>query len=167
MIQTAFAHADSLWKDPMCCQKPNDYPLITISAFAGVETLQYIAELHLETHRLLRQLSCQCPPNNLIGIPSIEGMEFLKVDEIIRCEGLQRLTKVYTGSGAIISSYNIGEFSRMLCSHGFFLPHKSHLINLQYLRSYHQEGSITLRDGAHVPLARRRKDAFFERVRHL
>jgi two-component system, LytTR family, response regulator len=119
----------------------------------------------LKCRQLLAQLHCQSPPNNLIGIPTMEGAEFLKVGEIIRCEGLQRLTKVYTERGVIISSYNIGEFGKLLCPYGFFAPHKSHLINLQYLLRYHVEGSITLRDGSRVPLARRRRGAFLEGVR--
>lgn len=105
---------------------------------------------------------------NIVGIPTLEGIEFLKSEEIIRCEGLQRLTKVFTTeTTTIISSYNIGEFGKLLCSSGFFAPHKSHLINLQYLRRYSVDGTITLRDGACVPLARRRKEAFLKWVRHL
>lgn len=104
---------------------------------------------------------------SLIGIPTIDGLEFLKAKEIIRCEGLQRLTKVFTAGGTIISSYNIGEFCKLLGPYGFFSPHKSHLINLQYLRSYQIGGVITLRDGSQAPLARRRREAFLERVLHL
>lgn len=104
---------------------------------------------------------------NLVGIPTIEGMEFLKPKEIIRCEGMQRLTKVFTECGAILSSYNIGEFCRLLRPFGFFSPHKSHLVNLHYLRRYHAEGAITLRDGSRVPLARRKREAFLEKVKHL
>lgn len=109
----------------------------------------------------------QREPLTFVGIPTIDGMEFLKVEEIIRCEGLRRLTKLHLEGRAIISSYNIGEFGKLLGPCGFFAPHKSHLINLQYLRSYHVDGTIILRDGACVPLARRRKEAFLRRVRHL
>ncbi len=115
-----------------------------------------------------RQLPCLKPKAaGLFGIPTIGGMEFLKAKEIIRCEGMQRLTKVYTVEGVLLSSYNIGEFCRLLCHCDFFSPHKSHLINLQFLRSYNHDGVITLRDGSQAPLARRRKQAFLERVRHL
>ncbi|NUQ22330.1 MAG: LytTR family transcriptional regulator [Saprospiraceae bacterium] len=106
-------------------------------------------------------------PPKLVGIPTMDGMEFLKVEDIIRCEGLRQFTKVHIKSEAIISSYNIGEFVRLLDPYGFFAPHKSHLINLQYLRSYHIGGTITLCDGACVPLARRRKEAFLRRIRHI
>lgn len=124
-----------------------------------------VHDLHLPG---LFPLPCvQRHTSSLVGIPTIDGLEFLKAKEIIRCEGMQRLTRVFTAGDTITSSYNIGEFCKLLCSYGFFSPHKSHLINLQYLRSYRIDGVIILRDGSHVPLARRRREAFLERVRHL
>jgi len=118
--------------------------------------------------QLLAQLHRQSPPNNLVGIPTMEGMEFLKIDEIIRCEGLHQFTRVVITEGpGIISSYNIGKFGELLLPYGFFAPHKSHLINLQHLRKYTVEGTILMRDGSVAPVSRRRRGAFLERVRHL
>jgi two-component system, LytTR family, response regulator len=121
-----------------------------------------------QSRQLLEQLSCQCAPNQLIGIPTLEGLEFVPAREIIRCEGMQRLTKVFTAENkAIISAYNIGEFGKILEPYGFFSPHKSHLVNLQYLKNYRTDGTLVMCDGSMVPVARRRKDQFLERVRHL
>lgn len=88
----------------------------------------------------------------------------MKGEEIIRCEGMQRLTKVITADGSIISSYNIGEFCILLKGWGFFLSPKSHLINLNFLRNYDTEGVFTLRDESSVPLARRRREAFMAQI---
>lgn len=121
----------------------------------------------LRNRQMLEQLFCQCPHNQLIGIPTLEGFEFIPAQDIVRCEGMQRLTKVFTVDSTVLSSYNIGEFCRILYDFGFFSPHKSHLVNLQYLRKYCTDGTITLRDGSVVPLARRRREAFLERVKHL
>lgn len=121
-----------------------------------------------QSRQLLEVLFCQCPSNQLIGIPTMEGLEFVQAREIIRCEGMQRLTKVFTtGKNTIVSAYNIGEFSKILQPYGFFAPHKSHLINLQYLKNYRMDGTIIMCDGALVPVARRRKGPFLEQVRHL
>lgn len=123
--------------------------------------------LSKEHPRLLKQPANSYSYGSLIGIPTDKGMEFLKAEEIIRCEGCHRCTKVFTEFGEIISAYNVGEFGKLLCASGFFACHKSHLINLRYLRSYCTEGIITLRDGSRVPLARRRREAFLEQVQHL
>lgn len=121
-----------------------------------------------ESRRLLNRLVQQFPPNNLIGVPTMEGIEFLKIVDISRCEGLQRFTKVVATEGrSIISSYNIGKFNKLLRPYGFFSPHKSHLINLQHLCRYSHEGTIVMQDGSSVPVSRRRKALFLNQVRRL
>ncbi len=132
-----------------------------------IRIIQWKKEL-LETKKMLHQLRDLVKPNGRIGIPTMDGMVFLKTKEILRCEGLHRFTKVFTINGtSIISSYNIGEFCKFLCDYSFFATHKSHLINLQHIIKYETEGSILMRDGSHVPISRRRKSQFLEYVRHI
>ncbi len=104
----------------------------------------------------------------IIGIPTIEGFEFVSIKSIIRCEGLRRYTRVITREKKdIISSYNLGEFIKKLEAHHFFSPHKSHLINLAYLRKFLREGTIILSDGTPIPVSKRRKCAFLRCIEHL
>lgn len=127
-----------------------------------------LKQQQLEISSKLQRLSHQYPPDNLIGIPDMDGIVFLKAGEIVRCEALQRFTRVVTIDGAnIISSYNIGQFSKLLSCFGFFSPHKSHLINLLHLRKFHVEGTIHMRDGSTVPVSRRRRSTFLKRIKHL
>lgn len=103
-----------------------------------------------------------------IGIPSVDGYEFIKISDIVRCEGLQKCTRVIlSNKNNIISSYNIGEFRKKLEPYGFFATHKSHLINLNAVQKYHKEGSITMIDHSTVPVSRRRKSDFLGVVLHL
>ena len=105
---------------------------------------------------------------DIIGIPTIEGFEFIPIKNIIRCEGLRRYTSVITTDKSdIISSYNIGKFINMLEPYSFFSPHKSHLINLTYVRKYYREGSLILTDGSRVPVSKRRKCKFLQCIKHL
>jgi two-component system LytT family response regulator len=117
---------------------------------------------------LLQKLLHEKHTGELIGIPTIEGYEFIFSHEIIRCEGLQKCTRVVTTTKTdIISSYNIGEFRKLLEPYHFFSPHKSHLINLAYLKKYRRDGTIILRDNANVPVSKRKKSEFLELVVHL
>ena len=105
------------------------------------------------------------PSGELLGIPTMDGYEFLAIADIVRCEGLQKCTRVITGTRSnIVSSYNLGEFCRILEPHGFFAIHKSHLVNLNKILRYCRSGYITMQDGSHVPLARRRRKEFLELV---
>lgn len=106
--------------------------------------------------------------NALVGIPNIEGFDFVFVKEIIRCEGLQKCTRIITTSKTdIISSYNIGEFRKLLEPYHFFSPHKSHLINLAFIKKYKREGTILLQDNSSIPVSKRKKNEFLELVIHL
>ncbi|MEM9544993.1 MAG: LytTR family DNA-binding domain-containing protein [Bacteroidota bacterium] len=107
-------------------------------------------------------------PKDVIGIPTMEGFEYLKIDSIIRCEGLQRCTRVVSeGRSDIISAYPIGHFKSLLQGHFFYLSHRSHLINLQKVIRYSREGYIFLSNSSKVPLARRNKAEFISQWRHI
>jgi two-component system LytT family response regulator len=103
--------------------------------------------------------------NNRIGIPTEAGLEFIPTEDIIRCEGYQKYTKVFTLKHRdILSSYNIGEFRKLLEEYGFFAPHRSHLINLNHIERYDREGTVTMVDQSHVPVSRRKKQEFMEKL---
>ncbi len=103
---------------------------------------------------------------DLIGVPTIEGYEFIAIQNILRCEGLQKCTRVVTKDKTdIVSSYNLGEFRKLLEPYEFFSPHKSYLINLYHLKKYHKEGSIYMVDGGCVPVSKRLKKAFLEKIK--
>ncbi|TSE10399.1 LytR/AlgR family response regulator transcription factor [Aquimarina algiphila] len=103
---------------------------------------------------------------DIIGIPTLEGYEFLPIENIICCQGMQKCTKLITNNESnLISSYNIGEFVKLLQPFGFFSTHKSFLINLSKIRKYYKEGSIIMNSGHHIPLARRRKELFLQSIK--
>jgi two-component system LytT family response regulator len=105
---------------------------------------------------------------NLVGIPTMEGIEFIYATDIIRCEGLQKCTRIITiRKNNMISSYSIGEFRKLLDANGFFSCHKSHLINLVHVRKLTREGFIYLIDNIPVPLARRKRLEFLGNLKHL
>lgn len=118
-----------------------------------------------ENHKKDEQLSNQKPPGNLIGIPTFEGFDFITTGDIIRCEGMQKCTRIILKhKKELISSYNIGEFIKLLEPYQFFSPHKSHLINLIHLKKYFKEGSIKMTDGSCIPVSKRRKSLFLNKM---
>ncbi len=121
-----------------------------------------------ENLRLIENLVKFHPQREIIGIPIIEGYEFIAVEAIIRCEGLQKCTRITTKeNGSFVSSYNLGEFRRLLEPYGFFITHRSFLINLQHIKRYHKEGTIVMTDDSIIPLARRRKEEFLKHIRKI
>ena len=118
---------------------------------------------YAEELKINEQLSNQKPPGNLIGIPTFEGFDFIAIADIIRCEGMQKCTRIIIkDKEELISSYNIGEFIKLLEPFQFFSTHKSHLINLIHLKKYYKEGTIKMTDGSCIPVSKRRKSLFLK-----
>ena len=102
-----------------------------------------------------------------IALPTIDGLLFIKISDIIRCEANGSYTKIFLqNKEMILVSRNLKEYEEMLSDKGFFRIHESHLINLSYLKKYIKGdgGQVVLTDGAVLDVARRRKDDFLKIV---
>jgi len=100
-----------------------------------------------------------------IAIPGAGSYDFINVNDVIRCQGWNKYTKIFLSSGeVIISSYNIGIFNDFFSKYNFFVCHKSHLINLKHVQKYYKKGILIMSDDEQIPLARRRKEEFLKLV---
>ena len=102
-----------------------------------------------------------------IAIPSQKGISFIKKEKIIRFEGVDGYTRIFTiDEKPFLSSYSIGKFHKLL-GDDFFLCHKSHLINLSYVQSLLKEGTIEMIDNSTIACARTKRNELFERMKQL
>ncbi len=107
---------------------------------------------------------------NRIGIPTPDGYEFLKIENIVRCESDRNYTQVIKHDGKVlVSSYTLKEFDNLLTEMGFFRIHKSHLINLNHIvRFSKKDGNVVVTtDNATVPVSRNKKDEFLNVIKVL
>lgn len=129
--------------------------------------------INLALHRIEKRKEENIVENSfnspaVIGVPTMEGYEFLTIENIIRCESYLKCTRIITTNGTnIISSYNIGQFFSALEKHGFYAPHQSYLINLAKVKTYLKEGTIIMHDNSAIPVSRRRRHDFLSRIPHL
>ncbi|BDS12291.1 LytR/AlgR family response regulator transcription factor [Aureispira anguillae] len=104
--------------------------------------------------------------NKKITLPTQEGLEFVKISDIIHCEGSGGYTKIYTLEKKILfSSLSIGHFGKLLENQEFYLVHKSHLINLSHINKYLNEGYVVLTHGHKIPVSRGKRKAFILKIR--
>jgi len=100
-----------------------------------------------------------------VAIPGSNFIDFIAISDIVRCEGWNKYTKIHTiDQNVIVSSYNIGVFKDMFEPYDFYSTHKSHTVNKNYIKKYLKEGIIIMMDDSEVPLARRRKEEFTEKI---
>jgi len=106
-------------------------------------------------------------PLNRIALPTLEGLEFVIVKDIIRLESDSNYTTFFlTGSRKIVSSKTMKEYEELLEEHSFIRIHNSHIINTEHLNKYIKGdgGYVVMSDKSTVPVSRSRKDDFISRL---
>jgi two-component system, LytTR family, response regulator len=105
-----------------------------------------------------------------IVLAEIDGFQIVDVDNIIRCEADGNYTNFYLKDNRkIVVSKILKEYEEMLSEFRFIRPHKSHLINLNFVKSVLKIDGFTLEmiDGSHIPISRRKRDQIMEMLSHL
>lgn len=96
-----------------------------------------------------------------IALSTSDGIHLFNINEIIRCAAEDNYTTFYLKSGkTILISKTLKEYEDMLSGHGFERIHQSHLINLDYLKSYIKKdgGYVIMADNSHLPISQRKKE---------
>ena len=118
------------------------------------------------TH-LIENLNNHNHKNHKIGIPTQEGLIFIKVDDILYCTADRSYTYVQLkNQRKIIATRKIKEFENLLTQHDFFRIHRSHLINLNYIEKYYKGagGYVIMSNGQSIDVSRRKKEGFLEQL---
>ena len=109
------------------------------------------------------------PENKLkkVGIPDGDGLVFINLSEIIRCDSDGNYTYfLLTNGKKIIASRTLGEYEQMFNEDNFFRVHRSHLINLEHVKKYikGEGGYVVMTDNSQVEVSRRNKNDFLEKL---
>lgn len=100
---------------------------------------------------------------NKIVLPSLEGLHFIDVDDIIWCEAKSNYTYFYIyGAENILVSKSLKMYEEILADKAFFRTSRSSLININHVVhcSNHKKMEITMKDGSIILLSERRKASF-------
>lgn len=146
-----------------------DYLLKPINIKELVEAVQKVQNKHNKNFTkerlelLVKNLSPRDSKYDKIVLPTLDGLSFVRVNDIIRCESEDNYTAFYFTDGKKnVVSKTIKYFEDMLEEHQFFRIHRSHIINLNYIAKYIKGdgGYVEMTDGSSVIVSRRKKDAF-------
>jgi len=110
------------------------------------------------------------PEPRKIVLHTFEGMHVVETADIIRCQSDDCYTNFYLNSGKrIIVSKTLKEIEEQLTGKDFIRPHKSHLINLQYIKTVvrNDGGYIIMKDGTEIPISRRKKEMVMDIINKL
>jgi two-component system, LytTR family, response regulator len=102
------------------------------------------------------------PEKQQVILPTMEGFEVVRIDEVVRLKGNGNFTDLYLTNGTKkMACRFLKHFAEMLPL-PFLRVHKSHIVNLDFVKLYNKGGYITLQDGTEVEISPTYKEDFLK-----
>lgn len=145
-----------------------DYLLKPINQEELVSAVNKVADLRSKANpnknfELLLQNLQNSTGRHKIALPSSDGLIFINVQDIIRCQADGSYTHFFfKDHKKILVSKKIKEYEELLGPYNFVRVHHSHLINLNEVTKYVRGdgGYVVMSDGETVYVSKRKKEDF-------
>ena len=108
---------------------------------------------------LLENLKLKPEKQQLI-LPTLQGFDVVKTEDIVRLQADGNFTQVYLSDGTKKMVCRFLKHFDHLLQNPFVRVHRSHIINIQFVKSYHKNGEIILKDGTEIEVSSTYKDGF-------
>jgi two-component system, LytTR family, response regulator len=97
-----------------------------------------------------------------VVLPTVEGFEVIKMDEIVRLQGNGNFTDIFLADGSRKMACRFLKHYAEILPFPFIRVHKSHIININQVKSYHRSlgGYVVLNDRTEVDISPGYKDEF-------
>lgn len=121
-------------------------------------TQNYITDLFDRLQKTNKQIST-------IGLPTMEGLDFVKIEEILYCKSDGNYTQIYLKDGqGLLITRKIKFLEEKLEHDQFVRVHNSYLVNLNYVKKYikGRGGMLIMSNGDSVPVSVRKKSDFLD-----
>ena len=126
----------------------------TMNSFSRIENL--LANLHTREVQKRR-----------IPLASADALKMVELQHIVRLEGESNYTRFYfTNDNPFLVARTLKEYEEILSDSEFMRVHQSHIVNLNFVKSYVKSdgGYLVMQDGTQVGVARNRKSGLLERL---
>ncbi len=100
-----------------------------------------------------------------LAVANTDGLNFIKISDIIYLEASNSYTYIYTNDGQKnLVSKTLAVFEELLDMQQFFRAHKSYIINLKSIKKYIRGdgGEIIMNNGTSISLSRNQKQTFLD-----
>lgn len=107
---------------------------------------------------------------NKVALPTLEGLVFIDISDIVRCEADGKYTFCYMVNGQKLhSTRSLIDFEGQLTAHGFCRIHHAHLVNLNHIKNYVKGvgGYVVMSNGDSVVVSKRKKEEFIRRSKKI
>lgn len=115
---------------------------------------------------LLEQLISRKKEYTKIAIATIEGLQFLKVEDIMYLEASVNYTHVFCGGKKYTASRTMKDLEELLPSSTFLRIHNSYVVNKNFVERYvrGEGGQVILSNGTTLGVSKRKKAEFLKAI---
>lgn len=113
---------------------------------------------------LVENLHEQVPGRRQVILPTMEGFEVIKMENILRLQGNGNFTDIYLRDKKKKMVCRFLKYFNEILPYPFIRVHKSHIINIDCIRSYHKNsgGYVVLEDNTEIEISPSYKDEFLQ-----
>jgi len=106
----------------------------------------------------------QQPEKRQVILPTMEGFEVIKMEEIVRLQGNGNFTDIYLKNGSKKMACRFLKHYAEILPHPFIRVHKSHVINLDFVSSFNRSlgGFVILHDKKEIYISPGYKEEFLK-----
>ena len=122
---------------------------------------------NLGVNLLLENLMLEKKKFKRIAIPARDGLQFVKIEDIIYLEASVNYTMIYLSGGErLIASRSLKEFEELLPQDNFVRIHHSYIINVNCVERYirGEGGQVVLSNNVTLDVAKRKKQEFMKAI---
>lgn len=140
--------------------KPIDIQELIVAVNKVAETIEQKEELN--RNRILLENLQKKPEKQQIILPTVQGFDVVKIDEIVRLQADGNFTQIYLQNGSKKMVCRFLKFFDELLDFPLVRVHRSHIVNFNFVKSYHKNGEIVLNDGTEIEVSGSYKEHFLK-----
>lgn len=104
------------------------------------------------------------PEKRQITLPTLEGFEVIRMEDIVRLQGNGNFTDIFLKEGSKKMACRFLKHYAEILPHPFIRVHKSHIININFVKSYSRSmgGYVILYDKTEIDISAGYKEEFLK-----
>ncbi len=140
--------------------KPIDIQELISAVNKVSETIEKNEEFN--RNKILLENLKQKPEKQQIILPTLQGFDIAKIDEIVRMQADGNFTQIYLKDGSKKMVCRFLKYFDELLDFPLVRVHRSHIVNFNFVKSYHKNGEIILQDNTEIEVSGSYKEQFLK-----
>lgn len=140
--------------------KPIDIQELILAVNKVAESLEKKDELN--RNRILLENLKQKPEKQQLILPTLQGFDVVKTEDIIRLQADGNFTQIYLSNGNKKMVCRFLKHFDELLENPFVRVHRKHIINTKFVKAYHKNGTATLMDDTEIEISPNFKENFIQ-----